>query len=395
MFWAGPFVGHFLATLGADVIKLESIQRPDGIRFASTQQPTAERWWEWCAMLHGMNAGKRGITLDLSQPRGVELARALVARCDVVVENFSPRVLDNLGLRYDDLAREQPGLVMVRMPAFGLDGPWRDRTGFAQTMEQVSGMAWATGFPDGSPLIPRGPCDPLAGMHAVLALLVALEHRRRTGEGQLVESTMVEAALNAAADQVLERQAYGRLVGRAGNRGPVAVPQGLYPCRGTEQWIAIAVVTDAHWAALVDVIGRPPWATAASLATRAGRRAAEDAIDESLARCLRTEDRDALVARLLAAGVPAAPTIHPSEVAANPQIRARGFLEPVTHPVTGVHELPGLPMRFSGMDRWYRAPAPTLGEHTVPVLRELLGLDDRAIETLRAERIIGDRPVGV
>jgi crotonobetainyl-CoA:carnitine CoA-transferase CaiB-like acyl-CoA transferase len=134
MFWAGPFVAHFLATLGADVIKVESVQRPDGIRFASTQQPTADRWWEWCAMFHGMNAGKRGITLDLSRPRGVELLRELVARSDVVVENFSPRVLDNLGLGYEDLARENRGLVMVRMPAFGLDGPWRDRTGFAQTM---------------------------------------------------------------------------------------------------------------------------------------------------------------------------------------------------------------------------------------------------------------------
>src|SRR6185369_6588012 len=159
MFWAGPFVGHFLATLGAEVIKVEAIQRPDGIRFASTAQPTADRSWEWSAMFHGMNAGKRGITLDLSRPRGVELARALATRSDVLVENFSPRVLDNVGLRYEDLARDNPGLVMVRMPAFGLDGPWRDRTGFAQTMEQVSGFAWVTGFADGPPVIPRGPCD--------------------------------------------------------------------------------------------------------------------------------------------------------------------------------------------------------------------------------------------
>jgi crotonobetainyl-CoA:carnitine CoA-transferase CaiB-like acyl-CoA transferase len=394
MFWAGPFVGHFLATLGADVIKVESIQRPDGIRFASTQQPTAERWWEWCGMLHGMNVGKRGITLDLSRPRGIELARALIARSDVVVENFSPRVLDNLGLRYDDLAAQNPRLVMVRMPAFGLDGPWRDRTGFAQTMEQISGMAWVTGFADGPPVIPRGPCDPLAGMHAVLALLVALEHRRLTGEGQLVESTMVEAALNATADQVLERQAYGRLVGRHGNRGPVAVPQNLYPCRGTEQWIAIAVATDAQWSALVGALGRPSWATDARLATRTGRLNEQDAIDEVLATACRGEDRDALVERLLAAGVPAAPVIHPSELTRNPQVRARGFLEAVAHPVTGVHELPGLPMRFSGRDRWYHTPAPTLGEHTATVLRDLLGLDDDAIAALRVERIIGDRPVG-
>src|SRR5262249_20440917 len=327
MFWAGPFVAHFLAVLGADVIKVESIQRPDGIRVASTQQPAADRWWEWSAMFHGINAGKRGITLDLSRPRGLGLARALIAKADVLVENFSPRVLDNLGLRYPDLARDNPGLVMVRMPAFGLDGPWRDRTGFAQTMEQISGLAWVTGFADGPPVIPRGPCDPLAGMHAVLALLVALEHRRRTGEGQLVESTMVEAALNAAADQVLVRQAYGRLLARAGNHGPVAVPQNLYACRGREQWIAIAVATHAQWTALGDALGRPAWATEPSLATRAGRRAAEDRLDRELARLCADVECDALVERLLAAGVPAAPALHPSELARNPQVRSRGFLE--------------------------------------------------------------------
>jgi crotonobetainyl-CoA:carnitine CoA-transferase CaiB-like acyl-CoA transferase len=395
MFWAGPFVGHFLATLGADVIKVESIQRPDGIRFASTAQPTAERSWEWSAMFHGMNAGKRGITLDLSRPRGVELARGLVAQCDVLVENFSPRVLDNVGLRYEELARDNPGLVMVRMPAFGLDGPWRDRTGFAQTMEQVSGMAWVTGYADGPPLIPRGPCDPLAGMHAVLALLVALEHRRRTGEGQLVESTMVEAALNATADQVLERQAYGRFAGRDGNRGPVAAPQNLYACRGEEQWIAIAVATDAQWAGLGRALGSPAWAADPRFAGVRERRAARDEIDAALASACAAADRDALVDRLLDAGVPAAPVVHPGLIAENPQVRARGFLERVAHPVAGSHEVPGLPMRFSDVPHWQRMPAPTLGQHTAEVLRELLGLDDATIEDLRAERIIGNRPVGL
>ena len=395
MFWAGPFVGHFLAALGADVIKVESIQRPDGIRVASTQRPAAERWWEWSALFHGINAGKRGITLDLSRPRGLALARALIAKADALVENFSPRVLDNLGLRYEELARDNPRLVMVRMPAFGLNGPWRDRTGFAQTMEQISGLAWVTGFADGPPVIPRGPCDPLAGMHAAFALLVALEHRRRTGEGQLVESTMVEAALNAAADQVLEWQAYGRLLARDGNRGPVAAPQNVYACRGEEQWLALAVVTDEQWRAFVDLLGQPIWAADPGLATRAGRRARHDAIDVELTRWCAGRERDALVGQLLARGIPAAPVLHPRSAAANPQMRARGFFESEAHPVTGTHELPGLPMRFSDVERCYRCPAPTLGQHTEEVLRELLGLGDDAIAELRAEGIVGERPAGV
>jgi crotonobetainyl-CoA:carnitine CoA-transferase CaiB-like acyl-CoA transferase len=395
MFWAGPFVGHFLAALGADVVKVESIQRPDGIRFASTQQPAADRWWEWSALFHGINAGKRGITLDLAKPRGLALARALAARADVVIENYSPRVMDNLGFRYEDLARENPRLVMVRMPAFGLDGPWRDRVGFAQTMEQVSGLAWVTGWADGPPVIPRGPCDPLAGMHAALAVLVALEHRRRTGEGQLVESTMVEAVLNATADQVLERQAYGALVGRDGNHGPVAAPQNVYACRGAEQWLALAVATDAQWRALVGLLGAPAWATDASFATAAGRRADQAQIDAGLTAWCQAQERDAAVSALLAAGVPAAPVVAAREAATNPQLRARGFFEALAHPVTGTHEVPGLPMRFSGVSSWYRSPAPTLGQHTAELLHELLGLGDDEIAALRVAGVIGERPVGL
>ena len=207
-FWAGPAATHMLAALGADVVKVESVQRPDGMRYTTTP-PRAEQWWEWGPVFHGANTGKRGITLDLNDPEGLALAKRLVAGADAVIENFSPRVMENFGLDWDAVHAVNPRAVMVRMPAFGLDGPWRDRTGFAQTMEQITGMAWVTGFADGPPLIPRGACDPLAGMHAVFALLVALEARDRTGEGMLVEVTMVEAALNAAAEQVVEHSADG------------------------------------------------------------------------------------------------------------------------------------------------------------------------------------------
>src|SRR5262249_41913429 len=161
----------------------------------------------------------------------------------------------------------------VRMPAFGLDGPWRDRVGFAQTMEQLSGMAWLTGFPDGPPVIPRGPCDPLAGLHALVALLVALEHRARTGCGQLVEATMVEAALNAAAEMVLEAGAYGARLMRDGNRGPVAAPQNLYACRGDDRWLALAVTGDDEWRGAVDGMGGAAGGRGAALAPPPGRRA--------------------------------------------------------------------------------------------------------------------------
>jgi len=395
-FWAGPFVTQYLAAMGADVIKIESIQRPDGMRFQSVKPPTEDKWWEWSALFHTVNLGKRGITLDLSRPAGVDLVKRLLAVSDAAVENFSPRVMDNLGLVYEALAATNPRLIMVRMPAFGLDGPWRDRVGFAQTMEQISGMAWLTGFADGPPIIPRGPCDPLAGLHAIAALLVALEHRERTGRGQLVESTMVEAALNAAAEIVLEYGAYGARLVRDGNRGPVGAPQNLYACRGSDKWLAIAVTSDTQWTALVDAIGNPQWAREPSLATAAGRRAQHDHIDRGLEAWCAQQDATAAAETLLGCGIPVAPVVSAAQLDANPHLRARRFFQGVTHPIVGRHAHPTVPLQLApDRDRWFSRPAPTLGQHTEEVLRELLSLRDGELAALRADGIIGERPVGL
>jgi crotonobetainyl-CoA:carnitine CoA-transferase CaiB-like acyl-CoA transferase len=395
-FWAGPFVTHYLAAMGADVIKVESIQRPDGMRFQSVKPPTEDKWWEWGALFQMVNIGKRGITLDLSRPAGVDLAKRLLAVSDATVENFSPRVMDNLGLVYQELAASNPRLIMVRMPAFGLDGPWRDRVGFAQTMEQISGMAWLTGCADGPPIIPRGPCDPLAGLHAIFALLVALEHRQHTGQGQLIESTMVEAALNAASELVLEHGAYGTRLARDGNRGPVGAPQNLYACRGVDRWLAVAVTTDAQWQALVEIVGNPEWARDTALATAAGRRSEHDRIDRGLREWCAQREATAAADELLSRGIPAAPVTSAAQLDKNPHLRARGFFESVAHPLVGRHEYPTLPLQMaSHRAPWCTRPAPILGEHTADILRELLGMSDGEIAELRAAGIIGDRPVGL
>ena len=207
------------------------------------------------------------------------MAERLIASCDVLVENFSPRVVESFGLDWATVHAVNPRVVMVRMPAFGLSGPWRDHVGFAQTMEQMTGLAWLTGHVDDQPRIQRGPCDPLAGMHAAFAMLVGLERREQTGLGCLVEATMVEAALNAAAEQIVEYTAYGNLLEREGNRSPTAAPQGLYACRGVERWLALSVVTDEQWHALAEVLGCPDWTKDAQLVSHAGRRRCHDHID--------------------------------------------------------------------------------------------------------------------
>jgi len=387
--WAGPVALQTLACLGADVIKIESVTRPDLMRYAATKPPTHERWWEWGPVFHGANTGKRGATLDLTRPEGVDAFERLLGTADVLVENYTPRVMDHFGLGWERVHAVNPALVMVRMPAFGLDGPWRDRTGFAQTMECVSGMSWVTGFADGPPVLVRGACDPIAGMHAVVATLLALFLRDGDGEGRLVESVMVEAALNVAAEQVVERTAGGPLLGRQGNRGPLAAPQGVYRCRGEDRWLALAVAADDHWDALVRVLGEPAWAGDPALGTAEGRRAAHDRVDAELAGWAAHNDVDELTERLVAAGVPAAVVIPAREVVRNPQLRHRGLFEDEEHPVTGTHAVPGLPLRLLHVGRWISRPSPTLGQHNDEILSDI-GLGD-ALTRLRDLGIIGER----
>lgn len=207
------------------MIKVEGVRRPDGMRFSAGRPPDWEQWWEWGPVFLCSNNNKRGVSIDLGTDAGRSVALELIAASDLVIENFSPRVMANFGLEWDAVRAANPHAIMVRMPAFGLDGPWRDRVGFAQTMEQATGMAWMTGHADGPPVIPRGVCDPIAGLHAAFAAVAALAIRDREGAGMQVESTMVEAALNVAAEMLVEYSRNGIALRRNGNRGPGATPR--------------------------------------------------------------------------------------------------------------------------------------------------------------------------
>ncbi|MBW2232154.1 MAG: CoA transferase [Deltaproteobacteria bacterium] len=399
--WAGPSASHMLAIFGAEVIHVESAGRPDGMRMVGGMMAAHySDWWEASTHFLHANSNKLGVTLDLSKPKGLELVENLIVECDAIIENFTPRVLDNFGLSWDRVKELNPKALMMRMPAFGLSGPWRDNTGFAQTMEQLSGLAWVTGHPGDQPRIPRGPCDPVAGMHGTFAFLVALAERVASGHGHHVESTMVEGALNIAAEQLVEWSAYGNLMQREGNRSPLAAPQGLYPCAdgqpGMEKWLALSVSTDAQWRALRLALGDPEWAMDSAFETRAGRHEAHDAIDEHLCDWTRKRERAGIVAELRALGIPA------SEVAdqcrllqTNPQIRARSFFEAPEHPVVGAMPLPSLPFRYASIDRWLRTPAPTIGQDNQRVLCGILGLSPGELRDLEAEGVIGTRPEGL
>lgn len=394
-FWAGPSATQYLATLGADVIKVESVQRPDAIRFSTLVPPTTEQWYEQSFLFNSANLNKRGITLNLSDPAGRGIALDLVARADVVVENFSPRVMEGFGLGYDELAQVRPDIIAVRMPGWGLAGPWRERPAFATTMEQAAGMAWVTGYEGGAPLAP-GLCDPLAGIHAAFAVLAALEQRRATGRGQEIELSMVDLAVNVAVEPILEHAVYGNVMTRTGNRSPRAVPQGVYACSGKESWVALSVTGDQEWKALTQAIGAPSWAEEPALGSGEGRHDAADMIDSELSDWCASRSAEDIVAVLAAAGVPTEPVVPAWAIDQDEQMQSRGFWEAVDHPVAGTHRYPGSPAKLSDRPTgWYRSPAPLLGQHTEQILTEDLGFTPEALAVLRDAHIIGDRPLGL
>lgn len=384
-FWAGPSATHLLAMLGADVIKVESVQRPDGMRFAGGFRADVQRWWEYSWVFHGVNSGKRSITLDLESDSGRALLGRLVADADVVIENFTPRVMENFGLSYEALRGFNERIIVVRMPGFGLDGPWRDRVGFAMTMEQLAGLAWLTGYPDGLPTAPRGACDPLAGVHAAFLTVAAFEHRRRTGRGQLVEVPMIDVVLNASALQVIEHDVSGVMLTRRGNRGHAFAVQNVYACAGEEQWIAVSIRDASDWDAVKVVMGHPDWSDVEY------DDASADRIDAHLAEWFARQPLHATVEALLAAGVPAAPVIAPPEVIDNPALRARGFFQTADHPLCGPLPYPRPPVTGDFVD----TAAPLLGQHNSEVLGGPLGLSAQDLGRLENDGVIGTWPLGL
>ena len=394
-FWAGPMCTMYLAALGAEVVKVESRRRPDGMRFSGASPEMGEDWYDRSGVFAATNLNKRAITLELDREKGRAAFLRLVERADVVVENFATRVAEQFGVGYEELRAVRPDLIMVRMPAFGLEGPWRDYVGWAMVIEQASGMATVTGPPD-LPMHPGGIADPIDAMHAAVALQAALEHRDRTGEGQLIEVAQLETGANLTAQLVLEWSMAGREMGRAGNRDDRFAPQGAYRCAddGDEQvWFALTVENDEQWWALTEVVGRRDWADDEQLATLEGRRARHDELDAHLEQWAHGLDVDDVVGKLRARGVPAARVLTVPHMYGEPQLEARGYYQELPHPKSGPRRYPGWPMQFSFLATPHRTGAPTMGQHNAEVLGEL-GYTAEEITALERDGVIGDRMFG-
>ncbi len=395
-FWAGPYMGMYLASLGADVVKVESIQRPDGFRFIAAVDFSDPDWYEAGALFQGTNHGKRDVTLDLSQEAGRNLLLRLVESADVLVENFAPRVLERFGLGYAAIRAAKPDIIMVRMPAFGLEGPWRDYVGWAMAIAQAAGISWLTGDPADEDLRnPGGFLDPAVAMHATVAVQAALAHRRRTGKGQMIEMAQLETAACMCAEPVIEYSMNGRVQEREGNRSRTLAPQGVYACR-EGAFVAWSVRSDAEWRGLVCAMGDPVWvqagAGASELATSEGRRERADEIDEHLRAWTADLAAGEVVELLREHGIPVAEVLTTPGMYGEPQLEARNYYLTLEHPVTGKRRYPVWPMRFSfHTGPAYPGATATLGQHNDEILGGELGLEPAELERLREQDVIGER----
>lgn len=393
MGWAGPVCTRTLGDLGAEIIKVEAIQYPDWWRGVDPRPAFFEqKLYERDVRFAFQNRNKRGITLDLSRPEGAALLQRLVAHCDAVIENYAREVLPKLELDYPVLKRSRPDLVMLSMPAFGGQGPWRDARAYGSTLEHASGLPTVSGAADGPPLTNQlAYGDPVGGMNAAAAVLTALLHRKSTGEGQHIDLAQVECMFPLVAPWMIAQSALGDSGPRLGNRHPDQAPHGAFPC-AAEGWVAIAVTDDGAWTRLCAVLER---ADLAGLNLEA-RRAREDELEALIAAWTGPRDADAVMGVLQANGIAAGAVRWPSELRRDAHLHARGFWQEADRPFLGPHTLPSAPIRMAGGPPLKIVrPAPTLGQDNTEVLSELLGLSSEEIAALEADGIIGTEAIPV
>ncbi len=391
MFMSGPMATQICADAGAEVLKVESVQRIDGWRGSGAG---GDAPWEHSPNFNWVNRNKTGITLNLTDPRGKALLERLVAGADVLIENYTPRVMGNFGLAYDALRAVKPDLIMLSMPGFGADVSWRDYVAFGMSTEQLSGISHLTGYAGGPPLFTSmNGGDPFVGVLAAVTLLAALRHRARTGEGQHIDLSQVEACTMYIGDALAGWSLSGVDPGRSGNGHPTAAPHGTYPC-ADDRWIAIACQDDAEWRALAPLIGHAEWAGAGSAyAGVAGRRAGAAEIDAAIAAWTRSQPHLALMRRLQEAGVTAGAVLNGPELLADPHLAARGTLVERDRPGVGVKRYPGQPYRFALAPPPPARRAPLLGEHTREVLCDLLGVGAEEYAALERDDVVGTVPL--
>ncbi len=385
---AAPVTAQMLGWLGAEVILVETESR-----FTTRVWPPfadGEFGINRSGGFNLVNSNKLSCSLDLRNADALELAKGIIGVSDVLVENYATGVMEHLGLGYDEVKKLRPDIVYMSLGAFGRSGPFNDLTGFHSVINLFSGLAAVTGYPGTHPRIMGGLIpDAFAGCYCVLAVLEALYHRSRTGEGQFVEVSMTEALTGMIPEAVMEYSLTGREPERTGNRDGRNAPHNVFRCLGDEKWVAVSAETGAQFRALARATGNPGWADDARFATSAARLENQDALEALLQQWTAGLEVAEVVATLQAAGVPAAPVSDTAEVLADPHLAERGFVAHVEHPVAGARPVLSLPWAADGRRVDDLRPAPNFGQHNQWVLKELLQLPDEEYERLVASGAIG------
>ncbi len=385
----GPISGKYLADHGADVIRVESQTRGDGLR-ASGPFKDDQPGWNRSHFYGEFNTSKRCLALDLKHERAAEVAPRLLEWADVILESFTPGAAGRLGVGYEDARAVNPGVIMVSTCLMGQTGPVSSLAGYGYHAAAIAGFTALTGHPDRPPVGPwNAYTDTVAPRFLTATLLAAIDHRRRTGEGQYIDLAQMEAALHFLAPEIIARQATGERTERAGNRARDAAPQGVYPCAVHDQWCAIAVESDAHWQVLRGVLGDPEWARAPELDGIEGRLAAHDLLDAGISRWTREREPRTVMQTLLSAGVPAGHVQRSSDLLVDPQLAHRRFHRALDHAEMGRVPYAGHQFRISGYDNGPRSAAPPIGGESFEILTDDLALDPELVADLMASGAIG------
>jgi benzylsuccinate CoA-transferase BbsF subunit len=386
--WAGPYCTMLMACYGAEVIKVESEKRPDHSRLFSVTLAVKYEGKDTSPLYNNLNLGKRDITLDLTRPRAVELARELAKISDVVAENFRPGVMARLGLDYASLRELNPRIIYLSSSSRGGTGPEWDYAGYAPIFAALGGLSYVTGHADGLPSPISGRTDLIVGTTSLFAILAALIHRNATGAGQHIDVSSSEAMTALVGDTFMDYTMNGRNCMRQGNRDSAMAPHACYPCRGKDAWISIAVATDGEWRALCGAMGNPGLADDPRFADPCLRKANEAELDSLIGAWTAGFTAFALQEMLQQAGVAATISATSEDLFHDAHLRQRGAFIDVTHPNMGTQELIAPPWKLAGSEDAPVRYAPLFGEDNRYVFGELLGLSEGEFDELVREKVI-------
>ena len=386
----GPQITQWLAVMGAEVIRVETKLRPESFKMTNNPGNLTAPVKNRVGYFASLNYSKKSITINMKTPKSFDLVKDLLKHIDIVAENYRTGVMERWGMGYSDLKKINSGIILVSASGFGRTGPMKDEPAYAPVIDGFSGFSYVNGYPDGEPAEAgaRGYSDSIAAYQGVFAVMSALYHRSKTGEGQFLDLSMSEADVAFAPEAVIEYAVSGRIQQRLGNSDKYMAPHGVYRCLGEDKWIAIAVSNEKEWTALCKAMGNPKWTKDAKYADMASRRTNKDELDKLITNWTNKQEHYTAMKLLQAAGVMAGASLNVEEFCEDPHIKAREDFVDIEYPDKTKIRRMTLPWKLSGYGKGNYTHPPAAGEDNQYVFGQIMGLSDEKIKELEKEQII-------